>query len=111
MQDDVFRWNEWNLENATKHFCTVEELEWWADILAGNLAAHIAREVENVAVKLKGPIRTLLTAGSGEFLVPRVLALVNFSAPIVSLAERWGTAGSTAAAAFAVAMLCLERGG
>lgn len=27
MKADGFRWNEWNLENATKHGCTVKEIE------------------------------------------------------------------------------------
>ena len=27
MTVEGFRWNDWNLENATKHGCTVEEIE------------------------------------------------------------------------------------
>ena len=91
--------------------CSAQEMEVRASGLAGHLAMQIAGEVERVAARLTGPIGTILAAGSGEFLLERVLTRLTFTAPVVSLAERWGTAGSTAAAAFAVAMLCFEREG
>ena len=26
-REDVFRWNEWNREHATRHGCTIDEIE------------------------------------------------------------------------------------
>ena len=89
---------------------TAREMEEQAGTLAGLFSDQIAGEINRVAAGPNGPIVTILAAGSGEFLGPRVLNRLKFSAPVVSLAERWGVVGSTAAAAYAVAMLCVERG-
>ncbi len=91
--------------------CSDRQSDRLAGLLAGYFATVIAGEIERVAGRLPGPIATILAAGSGEFLLERVLTRLTFSPPIVSLAERWRQTGSTAAAAYAVAMLCLERGG
>ena len=88
--------------------CSARQTEGLAGVIAGHLAALIAGEIGRVAAGLNGPVETILAAGSGEFFVPRVLSRLSFSAPVVSLAQRWGAAGSTAAAAYAVAMLCFE---
>jgi (4-(4-[2-(gamma-L-glutamylamino)ethyl]phenoxymethyl)furan-2-yl)methanamine synthase len=91
--------------------CSAEEMERRAGDLVDRLLTQIATEVARVASARIGPVETILAAGSGEFLVPCVVNRLAMAAPVVSLAERWGQAGSTAAAAFAVAMLCHERGG
>jgi probable H4MPT-linked C1 transfer pathway protein len=91
--------------------CSAQDIRMRADQIAVFLAGQIAWQIERVAAGLGGPIPTLLVAGSGEFFLPRLLTRLSFSAPVVSLADRWGAAGSTAAAAYAVAMLCHEGGG
>jgi hypothetical protein len=25
---EIFRWNEWNRDHATRHGCTIEEIQW-----------------------------------------------------------------------------------
>jgi probable H4MPT-linked C1 transfer pathway protein len=73
----------------------------------------LASAVAHVAGRLPAPPRTILTAGSGEFLARSVLR--EHSAfppcPIISLSEKLGPAISTAACAHAVAVLNQEREG
>jgi (4-(4-[2-(gamma-L-glutamylamino)ethyl]phenoxymethyl)furan-2-yl)methanamine synthase len=90
--------------------CSAEEMETKAMSLSHQLLDQIVGEVNRVAARHTEPIAAFLTAGSGEFLRPFVTFQVSLQAEDISLAERWGQAGSTAAAAYAVAMLCHEQG-
>jgi probable H4MPT-linked C1 transfer pathway protein len=58
------------------------------------------------------PLRTVILAGSGEFLARVVLSAMALAAlPVISLTERLGPAISQAACAYAVAVLAGEQDG
>jgi probable H4MPT-linked C1 transfer pathway protein len=85
-----------------------ERIEY-AEGLHRRLVRQLAAAVACVARRLPGAPRTLVLAGSGEFLARRVLAQIPFhDAVVVSLAERLGPVLSTAACAHAVAVLAAE---
>ena len=93
--------------------CSVAELATRARDLADRLARQVASEIDRVTAGTT--IETILVAGSGPFLLERVMRRTRQSslqqAEIVALAERWGDAGSTAACALAVATLAWELAG
>jgi probable H4MPT-linked C1 transfer pathway protein len=72
----------------------------------------IQSALEIVARHLAGPPRTVILAGSGEFLARLVLAQLSWPSPrIVSLAEMLGPDISQSACAYALAMLAAEASG
>ena len=78
--------------------------------LLSRLTIHLANAAKKVAQRLDEPPRTIVLAGSGEFLARLVLTerRIFNDAAIVSLSERLGTEVSQAACAYAVAMLAKE---
>jgi uncharacterized hydantoinase/oxoprolinase family protein len=70
-----------------------------ADLIRGAIAA--------VSARLPRPVRSVIAAGSGEFLISN---LIENNVDIVSLGGMLGTSISTAACAYAVAILAAERG-
>jgi hypothetical protein len=46
-----FRWNDWNLDSATKHGCTVEEIE---EVVRRETRARRARQNRNDTVRVEG---------------------------------------------------------
>lgn len=95
---------------------TARECKELAQELNFRLCTQIARGVEAVLKRLPGGRPTIMASGSGEFLVPGVLASPLLPArreewEVVSLGERLGRGLSTAACAHALAVLCQEREG
>jgi probable H4MPT-linked C1 transfer pathway protein len=62
-----------------------------------------------VLERLPGPPRTIILAGSGEFLARKLLAHAALACDVVSLRERLGPEVSAAACAYALAVLATER--
>jgi probable H4MPT-linked C1 transfer pathway protein len=100
-----------DLETITEQQCRrlAEEMNF-------RLCTQLAQAAADVLKRLPGPPGTLLASGSGEFLLPGVLASSalppeRHAWPVVSLGERLGRGVSAAACAYAVAVLCQEREG
>lgn len=84
----------------------------WSDTHLGG----IARAIDRVVGAMSTPPRTLITSGSGEFLIPALQRMDRFPAvlrrcPRVSLHEHLGPERSAAACAHAVATLLAEQEG
>jgi probable H4MPT-linked C1 transfer pathway protein len=77
------------------------------------LVMRLGLALEGVARRMPGPPRRVVLAGSGEFLGRQVLLAQKAFPPceVVSLAGDLGPAVSTAACAFAVAILSAEEKG
>ena len=90
--------------------CSLEEVRKLALRACQRQAFHIQTAVESVAKRLPGPPRTVVLAGSGEFLARAVLSLMpTFAgAHVVSLSEQLGAQVSPAACAYALAVLAAE---
>jgi probable H4MPT-linked C1 transfer pathway protein len=99
-----------DLESSTQREC--EDLARMANL---RLVYSIASAAQHVAERLPGPVRTVIAAGSGEFIVPMVLAYDTINklcdAPPISLEEQLGEGTSASACASAVAVLCSEEEG
>jgi hypothetical protein len=93
--------------------CTEKERRTLAQFATMRQVYLLGSALERVAKRLSAPPRTLVAAGSGEFLIPALLESQQaFSAiQVVSLADRLGPAISQAACAYALAMLATERAG
>ncbi len=91
--------------------CTADETRQLAEQVLAVQASWLQRALETVSARLPGPLRTLVLAGSGEAVLPRLLAGAPAVAavPVVSLAAQCGAAISQAACAYAVAMLAAEQ--
>lgn len=87
--------------------CSVEMTRELATRALDVQVSHIATAVERVARTLPELPRVVIVSGAGEFLARRVLQrVILLSRPrVVSLAERFGTAVSEAACAYALAHL------
>ena len=87
------------------------ERERLARAVLYDLVMDLAAAVEGIAGRLPAPPQTILFAGSGEFLIPRVLERQRAfpRCRIVSLARALGPAVSDAACAHAVARLAAEE--
>lgn len=71
---------------------------------------RIVRSVQRVVSRLPSPVSGIVSAGSGGFLIPAILAEAGLSGVShVSLSDRLGADLSTAACAHAVAVLAEER--
>lgn len=95
---------------------TAQERHALAERIDSLLADRIGRAATEVLARSPERPQTILTSGSGEFLVPRLLRSPAWpprarDLPVISLRERMGPAISAAACAHAVAQLCLEREG
>lgn len=95
---------------------TAQQCQQLAEEMNYRLCLQIAQAAGQVVERLPGPVGTLITSGSGEFLTRGILASDFLPDdrerwPIVSLGERLGRGASTAACAYAVARLCQEREG
>jgi hypothetical protein len=75
--------------------------------------ARLVEAAEQQLAGLAGPVRTTILAGSGEFLARKVVASVPALAAsrVWSLSEHLGSSLSTAACAYAAAVLCSEQRG
>jgi probable H4MPT-linked C1 transfer pathway protein len=95
---------------ADAETCTSEECRKLAERVALRLASHLTTALESVAKRLPGAPRTVVLAGSGEFLARALLLQQRaFAEPtVVSLAEQLGPALSQAACAYALAVLTAE---
>jgi probable H4MPT-linked C1 transfer pathway protein len=98
-----------DLETSTQREC--EELARQANL---RLVHHIASAAQQVAKRLPGPVKAILAAGSGAFIVSMVLrcdlAGKLCDAPPLSLDGLMGEGTSACACASAVAVLCAEEG-
>src|SRR5262249_34950325 len=98
-----------DLETTTQREC--QEL---AEEVHFKVVSRIAMAVTDVVKKMPAPPRTVIAAGSGEFLVPGVLRSILLDpplkdCPVISLAKGSGPAGSEAGCATGVAVLCKEQ--
>jgi probable H4MPT-linked C1 transfer pathway protein len=95
---------------ADSSSCTEAETWMLADEVRRCQLLLLAEAVERVARSLPQKPVTLITAGSGEFLIQNLAEQsLEWSVPIVSLAGRLGPAISEAACAYAVAVLAEEH--
>jgi probable H4MPT-linked C1 transfer pathway protein len=89
------------------------ECEQLASMLNLRLCSDIASAICAIAQPLTGPPPTVISSGSGEFLIPMVyrnpLATDMRTGPVRFLSERLGKETSAAACAHAVATLCAEQ--
>src|SRR5439155_14153300 len=98
-----------DLETTTQREC--DDL---AKEIHAKVVHRIALAANDVSERMAAPPRTVIASGTGEFLIRGVLASVLFkaaakTAPVISLRTQMGDAGSAAACAAAVAILCQER--
>jgi (4-(4-[2-(gamma-L-glutamylamino)ethyl]phenoxymethyl)furan-2-yl)methanamine synthase len=91
--------------------CTFEESREIASAALRAMTNTLTEAVAVVARRLQGKPRTVVLAGSGEFLAWRVLdTQTSFPPPtVITLSQRLGPEVSKAACAYAVAMLAKER--
>jgi probable H4MPT-linked C1 transfer pathway protein len=98
---------------ADAETCTPDETRDLAKRVALRLEHHLTTALELIVKRLPAAPRTVVLAGSGEFLARAVLRRQHaFPSPaVVSLAERLGPAVSQAACAYALAVLAAEDDG
>jgi probable H4MPT-linked C1 transfer pathway protein len=97
-----------DLETTTQREC--DDL---AREISFKVSGQIALAAEQVCKRLPGPLRAVIASGSGECLVRDVRAFSLFpptakDCEFISLTKELGDAGSSAACAYAVAVLCQE---
>jgi probable H4MPT-linked C1 transfer pathway protein len=97
-----------DLETTTQREC--DEL---ACEINFKVAGQISLAAEQVCKRLAGPLQAVIASGSGECLVRGVRQFSLFpptakDCQLISLTKELGDAGSTAACAYAVAVLCQE---
>jgi (4-(4-[2-(gamma-L-glutamylamino)ethyl]phenoxymethyl)furan-2-yl)methanamine synthase len=100
-----------DLETITQREC--DEL---AREINFKVAGQISMAAERVCKRLPGPVRAIIASGSGECLVRGLKAFTLFppttkDCQLISLTKELGDAGSAAACAYAVAVLCQEMTG
>ena len=96
---------------SDRETCSESDLLQLARSLADRQASRIRKNISAVAGRLPQPVRTVVTAGSGEFLARAALvqAATLAGVPLISLADRLSPRVSKAACAYALAMLAQER--
>ena len=97
-----------DLETTTQRACN--DLATEINFKVGGQSAMAA---ERACKRLPGPLRAIITSGSGECLVRGIREFTLFpptakDCKVVSLTQELGAPGSTAACAYAVAVLCAE---
>ncbi len=70
---------------------------------------HLQAAVETVLRTMETSPQTILLSGRGEFLLRKLVDLLDFKPNIVSLADRLGPEVSNSACAYALAQIALER--
>jgi probable H4MPT-linked C1 transfer pathway protein len=88
---------------------TPEERRSLAKSLLQRVLHPLSLAIETTCVPLPGPPDSVVLAGSGEFLARMVLQMARPAKQVISLADKLGSEISTAACAFAVAMLAAEE--
>lgn len=86
-----------------------EETQQLARSVDAKVRELLLTGVEQVAARLPGPPETIVTSGSGEFVLLRTIKKLRHRTRVISLSEGLGPEISSAACAYALAVLAQEQ--